>query len=88
MADQTFIITNDSGLHARPATALVNTVNSFIAEVNLEANGRTVNLKSIMGVMSLGVSKGTTVKISAEGSDADEAIQAVERVMKTEGLAE
>ncbi|MDQ0228838.1 phosphocarrier protein HPr [Metabacillus malikii] len=86
MVEKTFTITNDAGLHARPATALVNAVNSFTSEVNLEANGRTVNLKSIMGVMSLGISKGAQVKITANGSDENEALDAVERAIKTEGL--
>lgn len=88
MVEKSFTITSESGLHARPATSLVNAVNSFTADVNLEANGRTVNLKSIMGVMSLGISKGTSVKISASGSDENEALAAVERVMKTDDLGE
>ncbi|MDQ0225196.1 phosphocarrier protein HPr [Metabacillus niabensis] len=86
MVEKTFTITNDAGLHARPATALVNAVNSFTSEVNLEANGRTVNLKSIMGVMSLGISKGAEIKITATGSDEEAALEAVERAIKTEGL--
>ncbi|HZH58771.1 MAG TPA: phosphocarrier protein HPr [Metabacillus sp.] len=88
MVEKTFTITSEAGLHARPATALVNAVNSFTADVNLEANGRTVNLKSIMGVMSLGISKGTQVKISASGSDEAAALEAVERAITTEGLGE
>jgi len=88
MVEKTFTITSEAGLHARPATALVNAVNSFTADVNLEANGRTVNLKSIMGVMSLGISKGTQVKISASGSDETAALEAVERAITTEGLGE
>ncbi|MBU7593210.1 MULTISPECIES: phosphocarrier protein HPr [Bacillaceae] len=88
MVEKTFTITSEAGLHARPATALVNAVNSFTADVNLEANGRTVNLKSIMGVMSLGISKGTQVKISASGSDEEAALEAVERAITTEGLGE
>ncbi|MFC0271687.1 phosphocarrier protein HPr [Metabacillus herbersteinensis] len=88
MVEKSFTITSEAGLHARPATSLVNAVNSFTSDVNLEANGRSVNLKSIMGVMSLGISKGTSVKVSASGSDESEALAAVERVMKTESLGE
>ncbi|MBM6618920.1 phosphocarrier protein HPr [Bacillus suaedaesalsae] len=88
MAEKTFTITSESGLHARPATVLVQTVGKFDSEVNLEYNGRTVNLKSIMGVMSLGVPKGSKITVSAEGSDAGEAIAAVEEAMKREGLGE
>ena len=88
MVEKSFTITSEAGLHARPATALVNAVNSFTADVNLEANGRTVNLKSIMGVMSLGISNGTKVTITASGSDEQAALEAVERAITTEGLGE
>lgn len=88
MAEKTFTITSESGLHARPATILVQTVGKFDSDVNLEYNGRTVNLKSIMGVMSLGIPKGGQIKITAEGSDADEALAAVEDALKKEGLGE
>lgn len=88
MVEKTFKITNEAGLHARPATLLVNAVNSFTADVNLEANGRKVNLKSIMGVMSLGISKGTDVKITASGSDEEAALEAVERAITAEELGE
>jgi phosphocarrier protein len=88
MVEKTFTITSEAGLHARPATALVNAVNSFTSEVNLEANGRTVNLKSIMGVMSLGIAKGADIKITANGSDEAAALEAVERAITTEGLGE
>jgi phosphocarrier protein len=88
MVEKTFTITSEAGLHARPATALVNAVNSFTSEVNLEANGRTVNLKSIMGVMSLGIAKGAEIKITANGSDEAAALEAVERAISTEGLGE
>lgn len=88
MVEKTFTITNEAGLHARPATALVNAVNSFTSEVNLEASGRTVNLKSIMGVMSLGISNGASIKITATGSDEEAALEAVERAIKAEELGE
>jgi phosphocarrier protein len=86
MQQKKFEITSESGIHARPATSLVNAVNSFTADVNLEANGRKVNLKSIMGVMSLGIGKGTTITVSAEGDDEKEAIEAVERAIIAEQL--
>jgi phosphocarrier protein len=88
MEQKSFKITSDSGIHARPATSLVNAVNSFTADVNLEANGRTVNLKSIMGVMSLGISNGTTIIVTADGIDEKDAIEAVERVIIAEHLGE
>ncbi|PGS53001.1 phosphocarrier protein HPr [Bacillus sp. AFS041924] len=86
--EKTFKVTADSGIHARPATLLVNVAGKFNSDINLEYNGKTVNLKSIMGVMSLGIQQGTEIKISANGEDADQAIAAIEDTMKKEGLGE
>jgi phosphocarrier protein HPr len=88
MAEKTFTITSESGLHARPATVLVQAVSSFNSDINLEYNGRSVNLKSIMGVMSLGVPSGSQIKVTAEGTDAEAALEAVEAALKKEGLGE
>ncbi|MFB4165414.1 phosphocarrier protein HPr [Alteribacillus sp. JSM 102045] len=87
MQEKTFTITNDTGIHARPATQLVNKAGQFSSDITLEYNGKSVNLKSIMGVMSLGVGKGAEVSIKAEGGDEEEAMQAIEEVVK-EGLGE
>ncbi|MCG3056092.1 phosphocarrier protein HPr, partial [Escherichia coli] len=67
---------------------LVQAASKFDSDINLEFNGKTVNLKSIMGVMSLGIQKGATITISAEGSDEADAIAALEDTMKKEGLGE
>ncbi|MFW7395599.1 phosphocarrier protein HPr, partial [Vagococcus fluvialis] len=75
-------------IHARPATLLVQTASKFSSDINLEYKGKSVNLKSIMGVMSLGVGQGADVTISAEGADEAEAIAAIEETMKKEGLSE
>lgn len=88
MAEKTFRVTADSGIHARPATVLVQAASKFDADVNLEYNGKTVNLKSIMGVMSLGIAKGSQIKIIATGSDENEAISAIEETLKNEELGE
>ena len=86
MVKKTFTIIDQSGIHARPATVLVNTASKFDAEMNLEYNGKTVNLKSIMGVMSLGVPKDAVIHVVAEGSRAEEAITALEDAMRKAGL--
>jgi phosphocarrier protein HPr len=88
MTERVFKVTAESGLHARPATQLVQVVGRFNSEVNLEYKERIVNLKSILGVMSLGIPRGSEIKITAEGNDADEAITAIEELMKNEGLGE
>ncbi|MBP1950092.1 phosphocarrier protein HPr [Virgibacillus litoralis] len=82
MQEQSFTITADTGVHARPATLLVNKAGQFESEVEISYNEKSVNLKSIMGVMSLGIPKGAEVKISATGSDEDEAIKGVTEVLK------
>ncbi|KAA9302148.1 MULTISPECIES: phosphocarrier protein HPr [Aerococcus] len=88
MQKETFNITAETGIHARPATLLVQTASKFESEINLEYKGKSVNLKSIMGVMSLGVGKGADVEITAEGSDEEEAIAAIKETMTNEGLSE
>jgi phosphocarrier protein HPr len=88
MAERKFKITSSAGLHARPATTLVHSVSQFECEINLEYNGRTVNLKSIMGVMSLGVPNGAEITVTAEGNDATAALEAVTEAIKKEGLGE
>ena len=85
--EKIFKITDETGLHARPATVLVNTASKFNAEISLTYRDKKVNLKSIMGVMSLGVGQGADVTISAEGADADDAIAAIAETMTKEGLA-
>ncbi|MFB4169272.1 phosphocarrier protein HPr [Virgibacillus sp. JSM 102003] len=82
MQEQSFTITADTGVHARPATLLVNKAGQFESEVEISYNGKSVNLKSIMGVMSLGIPKGAEVKVSATGSDEEEAIKGVTEVLK------
>lgn len=88
MASTEFHIVAETGIHARPATLLVQTASKFTSEIALEYKGKSVNLKSIMGVMSLGVGQGADVTISAEGADADDAIATIADTMTKEGLAE
>ena len=88
MEKRDFHIIAETGIHARPATLLVQAASKFGSDINLEYNGKSVNLKSIMGVMSLGVGQGADVTISAEGDDEKEAIATVAETMSKEGLAE
>jgi phosphocarrier protein HPr len=88
MAEKIFKVTAESGIHARPATMLVQAASKFDSDINLEYNGKTVNLKSIMGVMSLGIPQGAEIKIVAEGSDAAEAIASLTETLTKEGLAQ
>lgn len=88
MAEKMFTIIDEAGIHARPATVLVQTASKFKSEISLEYKGRTVNLKSIMGVMSLGVVKGAQIKIIAAGEDANDALAALTNTLETHKLIE
>lgn len=88
MEKREFNVIAETGIHARPATLLVQTASKFNSDINLEYKGKSVNLKSIMGVMSLGVGQGADVTITAEGADEADAIQAVDDTMKKEGLSD
>ncbi|KAB8131741.1 phosphocarrier protein HPr [Gracilibacillus oryzae] len=86
--EKTVTITDETGVHARPATVLVNKAGSYSSDMTLEYNGKSINLKSIMGVMSLGIPQGAEIKVIAEGSDEQEAVDGVVEVIKSEGLGE
>ena len=85
MEKREFKVIAETGIHARPATLLVQAASKFSSDINLEYSGKSVNLKSIMGVMSLGVGQGSEISISAEGDDEKEAIDAIADTMKKEG---
>ena len=77
MLTKEFLIINKLGLHARASALFVKTASRFSAEIRLAKEGVEVNGKSIMGIMMLAASKGTTVTLSAEGTDETEALQAI-----------
>ena len=68
------MITNSSGLHARPATFFIQKANFYKSTILIEKDDRKVNAKSLLGVLPLGIAKGMTVTLSAEGVDEDAAI--------------
>ncbi|KHD84877.1 phosphocarrier protein HPr [Heyndrickxia ginsengihumi] len=88
MAQKSFTVTADTGIHARPATLLVQAASKFDSDVQLQYKDKKVNLKSIMGVMSLGIGKGADITIFAEGNDAEDALNSLAELLKKEGLAE
>ncbi len=77
MAERSVRILNKNGLHARPAAEIVKISARFQSEVTLVHDGMEVNGKSIMGVMMLAAECGATLVLRTEGSDADEAIEAL-----------
>ena len=76
-----FIIVDPVGLHARPATLLVNEASKFASETKIIVGEKEANLKSIMGVMSLGIANGVTFEVESVGSDENEAIEAITKVI-------
>ena len=74
-------IKNIRGLHARAAAAFVKTLEPFEVEVEVERIGQKVSGSSIMGLMMLAASKGTTIKVSAKGKQAKEAMSALEKLL-------
>ncbi len=88
MEQQTFTITDETGIHARPATLLVQAASKFDSDIQLEHNEKKVNLKSIMGVMSLGIGQNQDITIIAEGDDEKEAIEVIASTLKEQGLTD
>lgn len=86
MVTKEVIVKNSTGLHARPATLLVKKASSFKSDISLEYNGKKANVKSLIGVLSLGVSKDANVKVIASGDD--EALAAEEIAKLIENLEE
>ncbi len=81
VAEKDLLIKNKLGLHARAAAQLVKTANRFSSEVKVEKDRNSVNGKSIMGVLTLAATCGSTVKVKCEGSDAVEALAAIEQLI-------
>jgi len=75
------IIINKLGMHARAAAKLVKLATSFESDIDIEKDSRRVNAKSIMGVMMLAASKGSTITLHAEGSDAEQSLDSIEQLI-------
>ncbi len=81
------VITNASGLHARPATFFIQKANCYKSSIWVEKGDRKVNAKSLLGVLSLGIAKGMTVTLIADGSDEETALEGLSAVINS-GCAE
>lgn len=82
MKSKNFKITAELGVHARPATMLVNKAGQYDSDIQVTYNNKNVNLKSIMGVMSLGIPSGAEVEITADGDDEEQAIDGITAIIK------
>lgn len=81
MTSKTVEIKLQNGLEARPVAVLVQVASKFESTVYLESNGRKVNAKSIMGMMSLGLDNGEEVMVLADGEDETQAVSDIEKFL-------
>lgn len=77
-------INNQVGLHARPATFFIQKANEFKSSIWVEKDERRVNAKSLLGVLSLGIIKGTTVSLIADGADEKEAVDTLVELVSSD----
>jgi phosphotransferase system HPr (HPr) family protein len=81
MPEINLIVTNEVGLHARPASVFVQTAAKFSSEIEVTYGEKTVNAKSILAVLTLGAHKDAEILVKAEGDDAEEALKALEELV-------
>ena len=77
------VVNNQVGLHARPATFFIQKANEFKSSIWVEKEERRVNAKSLLGVLSLGIVKGTAINLIADGTDEKEAVEALIELIST-----
>ncbi len=77
MTEATMMIENKTGIHARPASIFVQTATKFKSKVQIKAKGKTVDAKSILMIMSMGLVKGTEITITADGPDEADAVKSL-----------
>lgn len=83
MRERAVIVVNANGIHARPAAEIVKTAGRFQANITIARDDLEVNAKSIMGVMMLAAECGATVRLRAEGTDADGALEALSNLISS-----
>ncbi len=81
MISKEITITNSVGLHARPATYFIQKANTYKSSLWVECGERRANAKSLLGILSLGISKGTKIMIIADGADEKEALEGLEELV-------
>ena len=84
MISRSVTIRNSQGLHARPATFFIQKANSFKSSIWVEKEDCRVNAKSLLGVLSLGIVKGTTITLIADGADETDAVAGLVALVESE----
>ena len=87
MVQKDITVQNQVGLHARPATFFIQKANEFKSSIWVEKEERRANAKSLLGVLSLGITGGTDIKILVDGQDESEAVEALTKLVNS-GFAE
>ena len=83
MVSKEIVVQNQVGLHARPATFFIQKANEFSASIWISKDERKVNAKSLLGVLSLGITRGTAVTLTADGADEDAAIEGLVNLVES-----
>ena len=83
MISREVTITNSIGLHARPATFFIQKANAYKASIWVEKDDRRVSAKSLLGVLSIGIAKGMTITLAADGEDENEAINGLVELIES-----
>jgi len=83
MIEQTIKVSNRAGIHARPSALLVQTTKNFSSNVFIQKGSDQINAKSIMGIITLGASYGTELKIIAEGEDEEHAVETLVKLFES-----
>ena len=82
MFNKEVIVRCESGLHNKQVTYFVQKANEFNSSIWIESDNRKMNAKSLLGIMSLGIATGTVITLSAVGSDAEAAVNALEELLQ------
>ena len=83
MVIKAVLVENQVGLHARPATFFIQRANEYKSSIWVEKDDRRVNAKSLLGVLSLGIIGGTTIRIIADGADEQEAVDGLVKLVES-----
>lgn len=83
MVKETFVIENETGLHARPATEIAKIAMKYKCNVNLIVNGKTINAKSPLMIMSAGIKSKTELEILCDGEDENQAIEELKTFLQS-----
>ena len=83
MTDGNVKVLNRAGIHARPSALLVQTTKNFKSNIYIQKGSDNINAKSIMGIITLGASYGTELKIIAEGEDEETAVESIVKLFES-----